>query len=87
MSEEQVVKLLEEIRDLHKEGVENQKIAIANQQQSIERQKQSIENQKKAISRAKVTLGIVIALFLLMFGAPMFLWGLSWTLRWLTAGH
>lgn len=35
MSDEQVVKLLEEIRDLQKQNLENQKVAIANQQQSI----------------------------------------------------
>jgi hypothetical protein len=41
MSDEQVIKLLEEIRDLQKLHVENYKDALKNQQLSIEMQKKA----------------------------------------------
>ncbi len=87
MPDEQVIKLLEEIRDLHKQGLENQNIAIANQQRSIERQKLAVENQKKAMKRAQTTLFIVIGLFLIMFGVPIAWWAISWIVRLATFGH
>jgi CHASE3 domain sensor protein len=59
MAEEQVIKLLEEIRDLQKLQVENYKDALKNQQESIKIQKQ-------AVRRQKITL-IVIGLLLLGF--------------------
>lgn len=52
MAEEQVIKLLEEIRDLQKLHVENYKDAIKNQQESI-------EIQKRAVRRQKVTLAVI----------------------------
>jgi hypothetical protein len=52
MAEEQVIKLLEEIRDLQKLHVENYKDALANQQQAI-------DIQKAAVKRQKITLAIV----------------------------
>ena len=59
MSEEQVVKLLQEIRDLQKAHVDNYKDALRNQQESI-------ELQRRAIRRQKITLAIV-ALWLVAF--------------------
>jgi CHASE3 domain sensor protein len=59
MAEEQVIRLLEEIRDLQKLHVENYKDALKNQ-------KESIDLQKRAVRRQKVTL-IVIGLLLLIF--------------------
>ena len=60
MAEEQVIKLLEEIRDLQKLHVENYKDAIKNQQEAI-------EIQKRAIRRQKITslvLGLILVTFL-----------------------
>lgn len=46
MAEEQVIKLLEEIRDLQKLHVENYKDAIKNQQESIELQRRAVRRQR-----------------------------------------
>jgi hypothetical protein len=56
VAEEQVIKLLEEIRDLQKLHVENYKDALKNQQEAI-------QLQKGAVRRQKITL-IVIGLLL-----------------------
>jgi hypothetical protein len=84
MSDEQVIKLLEEIRDLQKSALENQKIAIANQQESIERQKSALENQKKAMNRARTILYVVIGLCIALFGLPMVWWAFACTMRFVT---
>ena len=68
MAEEQVIKLLEEIRDLQKSHVENYKDALKNQQEAI-------ALQKAAVRRQKMT-ALVLAVFLL--GLLAFLiWSLS----------
>ncbi|PYX39210.1 MAG: hypothetical protein DMG75_01505 [Acidobacteria bacterium] len=59
MPEEQVIKLLEEIRDLQKLHVENYRDALKHQQESI-------DVQKRAIRRQKIT-SLVIGLLLLAF--------------------
>jgi CHASE3 domain sensor protein len=59
VADEQVVKLLEEIRDLQKLHVENYKDALKNQ-------KESIELQQRAMRRQRITT-IVIAVVLLAF--------------------
>jgi hypothetical protein len=46
MAEEQVIKLLEEIRDLQKLHVENYKDALKNQQDAIELQKRAMRRQR-----------------------------------------
>jgi uncharacterized membrane protein YcjF (UPF0283 family) len=84
MSDEQVIKLLGEIRDLQKQGVDNQKLALANQQESIERQKVAVDNQKKAMIRARNTLYTVVGLFIVLFGVPMVWWVFAWTMRFVT---
>lgn len=60
MADEQVIKLLEEIRDLQKLHVENYKDAIKNQQESI-------EMQKRALRRQKVTLIVCVALLIALW--------------------
>jgi DNA-binding protein H-NS len=87
MADEQIIKLLEEIRDLQKEGLENQKTSIANQQESIARQKQAIETQKNVVKRARITLGIVVALLVFMFCVPTIWWVVSWIVRVGTFGR
>jgi CHASE3 domain sensor protein len=46
VSDEQVIKLLEEIRDLQKLHVENYKDALKNQQESIDLQRRAARRQK-----------------------------------------
>jgi hypothetical protein len=60
VAEEQVIKLLEEIRDLQKSHVENYKDALKNQQEAI-------DIQKRALRRQKITslvLGVILVAFL-----------------------
>ena len=45
MADEQVIRLLEEIRDLQKLHVENYKDALKNQQEAIDIQKRAIRRQ------------------------------------------
>ena len=59
MADEQVIKLLEEIRDLQKSHLENYKEAVKNQQESIGLQKRALKRQKIAIA--------VLAMMLLGF--------------------
>jgi hypothetical protein len=59
VADEQVIKLLEEIRDLQKLHVENYKDALKNQQESI-------DIQRRAVRRQKITL-LVCALLLAAF--------------------
>jgi predicted ATP-dependent protease len=63
VSEEQVIALLEEIRDLQKQHVENYKDALKNQQQSI-------EIQRAGVRRQRISL---LCLFVLLAGFLMFI--------------
>ena len=74
MADDQIIKLLEEIRDLQKQQIENSKQALANQQQAIAAQKQ-------AVRRARVLVLIVGAIIVALYALPAFWWGLSWGLR------
>jgi len=61
MGDEQVIKLLEEIRDLQKAHVENYKEALTNQRESM-------DFQKKAVRRQRITslvMGFVLLAFLI----------------------
>lgn len=60
MADEQVIKLLEEIRDLQKLHVENYKDALKNQQESI-------EIQKRALRRQKATLIVCVVLLVALW--------------------
>jgi CHASE3 domain sensor protein len=60
VAEEQVVELLEEIRDLQKAHVENYKDALKNQQESIEIQRQAMRRQRINL----VVIGLVLFIFL-----------------------
>jgi hypothetical protein len=60
LAEEQVIKLLEEIRDLQKLHVENYKDALKNQQESIEIQKQAMRRQRINL----LVIGVVLIIFL-----------------------
>jgi len=60
LAEEQVIKLLEEIRDLQKLHVENYKDALKNQQESIAIQKQAVRRQRTNL----LFIGLVLVIFL-----------------------
>ncbi len=60
VGEEQVIKVLEEIRDLQKLHVENYKDALKNQQEAIELQKKAVRRQKMSL----FVIGIVVIVFL-----------------------
>jgi len=61
MADEQVVKLLEEIRDLQKLHVENYKDALKNQQESIDLQRQAIRRQRIALMILIVIVLVALA--------------------------
>jgi len=58
MAEADVIKVLQEIRDLQRQHVENYKNALTNQQESIEIQRQAVRRQKVSLL---VLLAIVFA--------------------------
>jgi len=60
VAEEQVIKLLEEIRDLQKLHVENYKDALKNQQESIQIQRQAMRRQRISL----LVIGLVLLIFL-----------------------
>ena len=74
MSEDQIIALLGEIRDLQKQHIENYKMALANQQQALDTQKQAM---RRARTMLLVVAGLVLAIYLL----PAVWWGLRWGLR------
>jgi fatty acid desaturase len=74
MSEDQIIALLGEIRDLQKQHIENYKMALANQQQALDTQKQSM---RRARTMLLVVAGLVLAIYLL----PAVWSGLGWGLR------
>ena len=68
MADEQVVALLQEIRDLQKQHIDNYKDALRNQQESIAIQQSAVRRQK-------------ISLFLLFVLLAGFLIFTSWSLH------
>ena len=62
MADEQVIKLLEEIRDLQKLHIENYKAAVKNQQEAIELQKSALGRQKTAIFAVLILVVAVLGL-------------------------
>jgi len=75
MSDEQIVALLTEIRDLQRQNVENCKLAMERQQESIELQKQNAAFVQKMVGVRKkliiMTVGSIgIVAFLLVAVSP-----------------
>ncbi len=62
MSEEQIIKLLEEIRDLQRQHVENYKDALKNQQESIDMQKRA----SRRHMFTSLAFGLVLVAFLVI---------------------
>jgi len=71
MADEHLIKLLEEIRDLQKQQIENSRQAIANQQHAI-------ETQKQAVRRGRSVLILVGVIVLAICFLPVFWWTLGW---------
>jgi cell division protein FtsL len=68
MSEEQIIALLTEIRDLQKQNVENYKLALQKQQEAIELQKEHVNDfQKKFAARQKLVIITVVAITIVAF--------------------
>ena len=70
MSDDQIISLLTEIRDLQKQNAENYKVALQNQRESIEFQRSFAARQKKAVL---LVIAIVIVTFTIMAFLPQFL--------------
>ena len=68
MAEEQVIKLLEEIRDLTKLHVEDYKHALQHQQEAIDIQKAAVRRQKMAF----LVLGLLLVGLLAFLVLPLF---------------
>jgi CHASE3 domain sensor protein len=68
MAEEQVIRLLEEIRDLQKLHVENYKDALKHQQESIEIQKGAVHRQKITV----IVFGILLVCLLVFWAWSSF---------------
>ena len=68
MSDEQIIALLTEIRDLQKENVENYKIALQKQQEAIDFNKQNAAELRRQIAvRQKTIIFTVIAVLIVGF--------------------
>jgi hypothetical protein len=61
VADEQVIKLLEEIRDLQKEHLTSYKEAVKNQQESL-------DLQKRAVRRQKLTMAVYVLFMLALLG-------------------
>ena len=70
MSEDQIIALLTEIRDLQKQNAENYKVALQNQRESIEFQRSFAARQRKIVV---LVIAIVIVTFTIMAFLPQFL--------------
>jgi hypothetical protein len=67
VADEQLIKLLEEIRDLQKQHIENYKDALKNQQEAI-------DMQKRALGRQKL-MALMLGIFLLaLIGLNVWSW-------------
>ena len=67
MSDERVIRLLEEIRDLQRQHVENYKEAIRNQQESIQMSK---DWQAQATRRTRGALLGIVLVILAIYALP-----------------
>lgn len=77
MADEQVVTILQEIRELQREHLTHYKVALQNQRESM-------AIQKRAVERSKVAFVALAVLFLFLgftYFAPILSWVLSWILR------
>jgi len=88
MSDEQIVKLLEDIRDLHRQQLANAQAALTNQEESMHISRQAIERQQQlsheAMERQRTALKIVRWVLMLIVPIVLLLFmTLIPSLRWL----
>jgi len=67
VADEQVIALLQEIRDLQKQHIENYKNALQNQQESI-------DIQRRAVRRQRLSLLLLFVLLIVFLLAVIFTW-------------
>jgi uncharacterized membrane protein (DUF106 family) len=67
MSDDQIISLLTEIRDLQKQNTENYKLALQNQREAIEFQKSFAARQKKVVL---LVIVVVIVTFSILAFLP-----------------
>ena len=61
MADEQVIRILEEMRDLQKEHVASYKEAVKNQQEGL-------DLQKRALRRQRITMAVYVLFMLALLG-------------------
>jgi len=84
MADDQIIKLLEEIRDIQRENAANYKQTLQNQQQAMQNQQQALAIQRSAVQRSKMGFVLLIVLFAFLgftYFVPLLSWFLSWTIR------
>lgn len=68
MSDDQIIALLTEIRDLQRQNVENYKLALQKQQEAIDLQKKHVADfQQKFAVRQRLVIITVIAITIIAF--------------------
>ena len=71
MSDDRIIQLLEEIRDIGKQNAENYKLALV-------RQEEAIQLQKSALGRVRTVIMVVAILLILLIAVPVVSWGAGW---------
>jgi len=66
MNDDRVIRVLEEIRDLQRQHVENYKEAIRNQQESIELSRQWQAQAQRRIKITSILLILIVAAFVFL---------------------
>lgn len=74
MADEQVIKLLEEIRDLQKQH-------LARYGEALQNQREAITNQKNAIRRSRIVLLLIGIVVVALYLYPAYLWAMFSGLR------
>jgi CHASE3 domain sensor protein len=69
MADEQVIRLLEEIRDLQKQH-------LASYGQALQNQREAIANQKSAIRRSRIMLLVMGVVIMALYLLPAYLWAM-----------
>ena len=66
MPDDQIVKLLQEIRDLQKQHVEDYKTALKHQEESIALSRDAVERYKRVLKPIRWVVLLIIAILLLL---------------------
>lgn len=74
MPDDQVLRLLQEIRDLQKQHLQHYQDALANQREAIATQKQAVQRSRRLL----LVIGVIVVAIYLF---PIFLWSTTSGLR------